>query len=82
MDRVRATALRHIQDFWDIEIGFQCRRPDRVRLIRFQNVQGGPIHIGIYRRGGNAQFAAGADDSDRDLSSIGDEQGPDLHNVV
>ena len=81
MHRVGAAACGRCNDRGDIEIRLGgVRRPDLDRLIGERNgkaiLVGGAV--GLHRT--QTKLARGPDDTDRDLSPIGDEQGLDLHN--
>src|SRR5712664_3142415 len=80
---VGAAAGGRGNDRGNVEVRFgRLRRPDIDRLIgkpdRKAILVGGAVGL----HGTETKLLRGPDDTDRDLSSIGDEQGPDLHNVV
>jgi hypothetical protein len=81
--RVGAAAGGRGNDRWNVEVRLgRLRRPDIDRLIG--KPDGKAILVGgaVGLHGTDTKLLRGPDDPDRDLSSIGDEQGPDLHNVA
>jgi hypothetical protein len=62
------------EDAGDIQVGARgFGRPDADGLIGEPHMQRVAIRLRVHRHGFNAEFLAGADDADRDLSPIGDE---------
>jgi len=83
VNRVGATAGGRCHDRGNVEVRLgRLRRPDIDRLIGKPDgkaiLVGGAV--GLHRT--QPKLLRGPDDADRDLSSIGDEQGPDLHNAA
>ena len=83
MHRVGAAAGGRGNDRGNVEVRLgRLRRSDIDRLIGKPDgkaiLVGGAV--GLHRT--QTKLLRGPDDPDRDLSSIGDEQGPDLHNVA
>ncbi len=74
VDRVGSGLRRHLEDFFDAQIGVRRGLPaESVGLVRHRDVQ--PIDVGL-RVDGNAdqiRIAAGTDDANRDLTAVSDE---------
>jgi hypothetical protein len=76
MDGLGPGALRSGDDGGGIQIGTRAlRRPDGKRRVSEPDVQRIAIRFGIDRDRPDAEPAAGADDADRDLAAVGDQQG-------
>jgi hypothetical protein len=81
--RIGAAAGGRGNDRGNVEVRLgRLRRPDIDRLIG--KPDGKAILVGgaVGLHGTDTKLPRGPDNTDRDLSSIGDEQGPDLHNVA
>ncbi len=76
MDRVASRPLGNLDDPRRIEIALaRRRRADRIRRIGGADVQRVTVDIAVDRDRADAQVVAGADDAERDLAAIGDEDG-------
>ena len=74
MDGVRATAPGDVQDLVNAQVAFASGgRANKVGLVGVAHMQRGAVHLREHGHGGNAQFAAGADDTDGDLTPVGDQ---------
>ncbi len=74
MDGVSAADLGDSENFAEVQVRFaRGGGPDVVSLVGLANMQRGAIDIGEDGDGGNAHLAASADDPDRYLSTIGNE---------
>ena len=61
----------------DVQIGFGCRGgADANGLVGLFDVKGFPVNIGMNGHRFNSHFAAGADNPDGDLASIGNQNDP------
>ena len=74
MDRVGAGDLASRQDRGNVEIAvFRSWWPDAHALIRKAHVHGVGVGSGMYGNRGDAEFLAGAQHPQRDLTAIGDQ---------
>ena len=77
MDGLGAGLLRGVEDAVDAQVALaRWRGADRHRFVGVQHVQRGAVGLGVDGDRRIAELAAGADDADRDLAAIGNE---DLH---
>ncbi len=76
MDRVAPRSFGNLDDPRRIEIALAWRRrTDRVRGVGGADVQRVAVDVAVDRDRADAQVVAGADDAERDLAAIGDEDG-------
>jgi hypothetical protein len=76
VDGVAARTFRDFDDPRGVEIALARRRgADRVRGVSGADVQRVAIDIAVDRGRADAEIVAGADDAERDLAAIGDEDG-------
>ena len=76
MDRVASRSFRDLDDPRGIEVALaRRRRADRVRAIGGADVQRVAVDVAVDRDRADAEVVAGADDAERDLAAIGDEDG-------
>jgi hypothetical protein len=76
MDRVAARAFRDLDDPRGVEVALARRRgADRVRSVSGADVQRVAVDIAVDGGRADAKIVAGADDAERDLAAIGDEDG-------
>jgi hypothetical protein len=76
MDRVAARAFRYFDDPRGVEVALARRRgADRVRRVGGADVQRVAVDVAVDRGRADAEIVAGADDAERDLAAIGDEDG-------
>jgi len=76
MDRVASRALRDLDDLRCVEVALAGRRgADRIRRIGGADVQRVTVDIAVDRGRANAEVVARTDDAERDLATIGDENG-------
>ena len=76
VDRITARALRYSDDPRGVEVALAGRRgADRVRRVGGADVQRVAVDIAVDRGRADAEIVAGADDAERDLAAIGDEDG-------
>src|SRR5882672_11307415 len=74
MDRVGAADLRRGEDGGNVQVALlRRRRTDADGLVREADVQRARVRGGVDRDGLHAQLARRADDPQRDLSAVGDE---------
>ena len=74
MDRVRAGSPRDLQQLFLIEIRLRSARAlQRVGLVGQPHMHGVGVRIGIDGHGGVARIDAGADHTDGDLPTVGDQ---------
>ena len=74
MDRLRAADERGRHDRRDVEVALtRGGRPDADRLVGEVHRKAVRIGLAVHDHGLDAQLAARADDPQRDLTSIGDE---------
>ena len=74
MNGLGAAFAGRLDDPIDAKIAFGGRsRTDRVRIIGVRDMQGLAVRIGVNRDRFNIQLEAGADDANRDLAPISDE---------
>ena len=74
MDRARPRCLRGREELVDRQVAFRGGRPsDPDRLVREQHVRGPTVHIGVDRDRLEAFLVAGADDPNRDLAAVRDQ---------
>src|SRR5580698_10850947 len=74
VDGFGARALRCIDDLVNPKIGFgSCSGADKVSLVRFADVEGGAVDVGINGNGSDAHFVASTNDAHRDFSPVGDQ---------
>ena len=72
--RAGAGALRGVDDRLDLEIALgRRRRPDQIRLVRVGDVQRGAIGLRIDGDRAEPELSEGAEDADRDLAAVGDQ---------
>ena len=81
VERVAGGRFGGGDDGFDVEIGARANGVERVRLVSAAHVQRGGVVLGVDGDGGDAQFARGAHDSDRDFAAVGDQQLGDGHCV-
>ena len=80
MHGVGVRGARDLDEAIDDEIAFDGGGgTDGVRLVRHLHVQRLAIGLGEHGDGGEALLAAGADDADGDLATVGDEELLELH---
>src|ERR1019366_259492 len=74
MDGLGARAFGYVEDFVypQVRLG-GGGRAGRVSFVGLVEMGGGAVDVGVDGDGGNAHFAAGADDAHRDLSPVGDQ---------
>jgi hypothetical protein len=66
--------LRRVEDAVDREVALgRRRRPQEVRLVGVRDVQRGAIALGIDADRADPELAQRAEDADRDLPPVGDE---------
>ena len=76
MDGVAARSFRYFDDPRGVEVALTRRRgADRVRSVGSADVQRVAVYIAVDRGRADAEIVAGADDAERDLAAIGDEDG-------
>ena len=74
MNRIRAKGQRGADNRGNIEIAFErIRRPDTYALISQTDVQGVTVGRRVHGHGGNLHGPAGPQDTDRNLTPIGNE---------
>jgi hypothetical protein len=74
MDGVATRALGDLDDPRGVEVALAGRRgTDGIRGVGRANMQRVAIDIAVDRDRADAEVVAGADDTERDLASIGDE---------
>jgi hypothetical protein len=74
MNGVRAGAARDVKNEIAAQIRLACsRRPQAVRLVGGENVESGAIRIGEDGHRRQAEFAARAEDAQRNLAAVGYE---------
>ncbi len=74
MDGFGPAAEGDFEDLVDVQIGFAGGRgAEEIGFVGVSNVERGAVDVGVNGDGGDAEFAAGADDADGDLSAVGDE---------
>ncbi len=74
MDRVYGVAAGGVQNAVDIEIAFRGGRcADVGGFVGFADVQRGTIRVGINGDGADIHLTQGADDAERDLAAIRDQ---------
>ncbi len=72
MDGIDVRLACGIQDIIYIEVALGRRRlTDGICCVGHRNVHGAAIRLGVDRNRGNAQLAAGLDNSDRNLPAVG-----------
>ena len=75
MNRIRPRLARGVDDGRDLQVAFaRLGRPDAHGPVRGHDVRRVGVGVGIDGDGLDTQLAAGADDADRDLAAVGDEQ--------
>jgi hypothetical protein len=75
MDEVGAGAPGRVEQALDREVAFRRRRrTDAEGLVRHQDVRRHPVDLGVDGHRRDVHLPAGADDPDRDLAAVGDEQ--------
>ena len=74
MDCLGPGALRRVEDALDREVAL-CRRsgPEEERLVGVGDVEGAAIPVGVDAHGGDPELAEGAEDANRDLSPVGNQ---------
>jgi CDP-diacylglycerol--glycerol-3-phosphate 3-phosphatidyltransferase len=74
MDCLRSSALGGVQNAIDREVALGRRsRPEEESLVRVRDVERGAIALGIDSDRADAELAEGAEDADRDLPTVGNE---------
>ena len=74
MDGVGFSLLGDLKNLVHAQVALaRGRRAEQVGLVSVAHVQRAAVHVRIHGHGGNAQFAAGADDAHGDLAPVGDE---------
>ena len=74
VDGVRTAVAASLEHFVDIQIALRRRlATDPNRLIRHFGIRRVLVGVGVDRHGGKACVAGCADDTDRDLAAVGDE---------
>jgi len=74
VDRIGAGFLCGVEDGLLVEVALARRwRPDAEGLVGPAHVEGGAVGFGVDGDGGKAELAAGAHDTQRYLSAVGDE---------
>src|SRR5271165_1233139 len=74
MNRLGAGALGYVQNLVPAKVGLgRLRWTDGVGFIGLADVERGAIDVGVDSDGGDAHFAAGADNAHRDLSPVSDQ---------
>jgi hypothetical protein len=78
MDRVRAGRQRHFDEAVGLQVALGGRRgTDEVRLVRREHVGRESIDLRVDGDRANAALTRGPHDANGDLTTVGDEQGPD-----
>src|SRR5207245_1631809 len=85
--RIGAAALDELQDLLGVEVALGRRLPaERVRLVREPHVQRVAVEIGVDGDARDAELTTRPDDSDGDLTPVGDqdlgEHGPYVYRRV
>jgi hypothetical protein len=76
MDRVASGSFGDLDDPSGVEVALAWRRrADRIGGVGRTDVQRVTIDVAVDRDRADAEVVAGADDADRDLAAIGDEDG-------
>ena len=74
MDGLRSGALRRVEDPVDREVALgRRRRPEEERLVRVRDVERGPVALRVDADRADAELAQRAEDADRDLPPVGDQ---------
>ncbi len=75
MDEVGARAPGRVEQALDREVALRRRRrADAEGLVRHQDVRRHPVDLGVDGHRRDVHLPAGADDPDRDLAAVGDEE--------
>jgi hypothetical protein len=76
MDRVAGRAFGHLDDARAIQIALaRRRRTDRICRVGGADVERVAVDVAVDGDRADAQIVAGANDTERDLAAIGDEDG-------
>ena len=71
---VGTAAPDRVEDRLGVEVALGGRAAtQRERLVGQPDVKRVPVELGVHRHGGDAELAAGADDADGDLATVGDQ---------
>ena len=74
MDCLRSSALGGVEDALDGEVALSRRsRPEEEGLVRIRDVKRGAVALGVDPDRADAELAEGAEDADRDLPTVGNE---------
>lgn len=80
VDRLRAAALRHLQDGVAAKIAFgRARAANGIRLIGLAHMLGAGVGFGVHRHRADTQAAATADDAAGDFATVGNQ---DFSNIA
>ena len=76
MDRIHAVVLGERDDRLDVEVAAErlARLADEIRFVGLEAVEREAVFVGVDRDGADAELVGGAEDADRDLAAVGDEQ--------
>jgi hypothetical protein len=75
VDGIGAQALGHLDEAVAQQVGLRRgRRADAHGLVGREHEGRAGVRVGVHGHRGDAQVAAGADDAQRDLAAVGDEQ--------
>ena len=76
MDRVDPGVVGDPQDVLDVQVGGDrvLALADQEALVRLEAVQGEAVLVGVDGHRADAQLAGGAQDADRDLAAVRDQQ--------
>src|SRR4051794_6425179 len=73
-----ARLLDDLEDLVDVQVRLRRRPgPEQVRLVGALHVDGVAVELGVDGDSRHAELLAGADDADRDLPAVGDEDLPE-----
>jgi hypothetical protein len=74
MHAVRPGAPDDVEDLVGVQVALgRGLTAQRVRLVGQPHVQSPPVEIRVQRDGGDVELATGADDPDRDLPPVGNQ---------
>ena len=74
MNRIAAGLQRHRDDLLGVEVWKRTRALEGPRLVRLADVERGGVVLRIDGDGADAELGSGAQDSDRDLATVGDQK--------
>ena len=74
MDLLRSSALGRVENALDREVALGRRsRPEEESLVRVRDVERGTVALGVDPDRADSEVAEGAEDADRDLPTVGNE---------